>query len=88
MTRPTSTVVGHEALSIVLRLLDDLDRHPLAAQFVRTTPRLAELESRARALRERLRVNARRGDLRDVAFCDLCGAYHEAPHGEPARDCP
>lgn len=76
--------LGHEAVQIVLRLLELSDRSMGFGLAVRASEPLAELHERAKRLKARLAFNAARPrDVRDLAFCGLCDSYHEAACSDP-----
>lgn len=83
MSVQPSSVVGHEALRIVLRLVELVEQSKVAGAYIGLSPELADLHRRARNVRDRLRVNAVRPDVSDLSFCGLCGAYHETPCNDP-----
>jgi hypothetical protein len=80
--------VGHESLSIVLALLKSVRARGLVP-LLHTIPEAAALYERGLRVEGELRRAPPRGPLIgepgrprlvDLAFCELCGSYHEEPH--------
>lgn len=77
--------VGHRAVKLVSRLVDLLDEHGIARQYLRTlaTDELREVEREARRIKALADAGSSRGSAdrnfeprSGFAWCEECGSYH------------
>jgi hypothetical protein len=77
MTSPLSRCPAHDALGLLRQIVELLDWHPTARQYLKGVPELIELERQARlTLAPRSKSFT---ESEKLIRCDACFAFHVPP---------